>query len=78
MLKYINLLLNIIAGVCVGAFLGHGFYIYRNYQTNPALYIAQSAPWYAGILQYGGMTVLVVAVVIVVKLVIRRKTSRSL
>ena len=70
-MKKLNNLLNIIIGVCVGVFIGHGLYVTFDYCKNPELYAFQSAPWYTSILGYGGFTIAVAAVCIIIKLCFR-------
>lgn len=73
MLKRMDWILNIFIGCCTGAFLGHGLYVFWDYQTHSDLYAAQSAPWYTSILILGAVTVLLLAVAVVLKLILRKK-----
>lgn len=73
MLKRINQIINIILASCIGVFIGHGFYVCWEYKTKPSLYAMQSAPWYTSILVYGGFTVVVIIVALIVKTIIRKK-----
>lgn len=73
MLKRIDKILNILSGSLIGVFIGHGIYVYRDYQTHYDLYVIQSAPWYTSILLYGMVTITFLIVAIIVKLVIRKK-----
>lgn len=75
MSKKLNNLLNIIIGTAIGVFLGHSAYLVWDYKTHPSLYAMQSAPWYTSILVYGGFTLAVLFVSILVKVIIRRKTK---
>ncbi len=70
-MKRLNNLLNIIIGVCFGIFIGHGLYVTFDYYSNPELYAFQSAPWYTSIVVYGGLTVAVAAVCIIIKLCLK-------
>lgn len=76
MFKRINQLLNIIIGSSVGVFIGYGIYVYSHYRKYPALYAMQSAPWYTGILVYGVITLIVLAVCFILKITIRKKISQ--
>lgn len=73
MLRKINNALNIVIGSFTGVFVGHGIYVLWDYKTHPDLYAMQSAPWYTGILVHGAVTVVILAMAIIVKLIIRRK-----
>lgn len=76
MVKRISRLLNIIMGASAGVFIGHGIYVYNHYRKYPALYAMQSAPWYTGILVYGAVTLIVLAVCFILKMAIRKKINR--
>lgn len=73
MLRKINSALNIVIGSFTGVFVGHGIYVLWDYKTHPDLYAMWSAPWYTGILVHGAVTVVILAMAIIVKLIIRRK-----
>lgn len=73
MLKRANQILNTIIGAFVGVFIGHGIHTFRDFNSHPDLYAMQSAPWYTSIISYGVMTVIVVAIAVVIKLIIRKK-----
>lgn len=73
MLKKINRILDIVMGVSIGLFSGHGIYLYWDYKAHPGLYELRSAPWYTGILFYGLFTAVVLITVIVIKLIIRHR-----
>lgn len=70
-MKTVNKLLNIIMGAFVGVFLGHGIYVFWDYKTNPEIYAMQSAPWYTSILVYGMFTVVILAVGILIKVLLK-------
>ena len=73
MLKKLNSFLNIIIGSFVGVFIGRGIYVFWDYKTHPGLYAMQSAPWYTSIVVNGIVTLILLAVVIIAKLIIRKK-----
>ena len=75
MSKRINQLLNIIIGSAVGVFIGHGLYEYWHYRKYPDF--LQSAPWYTSILLYGVFTLVVVAVCIMGKIILRKRMQRQ-
>ena len=81
MLKRISQFLNIVMGCFVGVFIGYGIYKYWHYRKYPDLYIGNSAPWYTGILLYGVITLIVLAVCFILKMVFRiitrKKQSKS-
>lgn len=68
-----NGILNGILGAFVGVFIGHSIYVVWNVKTRPALYAMQSAPWYASILLYGAVTLVVLLVCLVGKAILQRK-----
>lgn len=67
--------LHILTGSVVGAFLGHAIYTFWDYQTHPALYDMQSAPWYTGILVSGAFTIAALLVIGILKYVVRTKAK---
>ncbi len=69
--------LNGIMGAFTGVFLGHGILEVWNFKTRPELYAMQSAPWYTSILVYGAFTVVVLAVCMALKVVLRYFARRS-
>lgn len=77
MLKRVNQGLNFVIYGFLGAFTGHGIFVYWDYKTHPVLYAMQSAPWYTRILLDAAVTVVVVAIAIVAKLIIRRKIGET-
>lgn len=76
MLKRVNQLLNIIMGVVVGTFIGHSIYQYWDFKCNPGMYVIQSAPWYTSNVLWGVVAVLVLAVAVMIKAIIRRKFGK--
>lgn len=71
-----NQVLNFLMGVFVGFFVSYAVYVYRDYRLQPELYAAQSAPWYTGVLLYGLITALLVAVCFLVKRILRGKMQK--
>ena len=76
-MKKLNHVLNIIIGAFVGVFGGYAIYVFWDYNAHPQLYVANSAPWYTGLLVYGICTLGVVVVCLVVKAVIRYKVRKT-
>ena len=76
MLKRINRLLTIITGTSVGVFLGHGLSIYWHHRNYPDLYRTYSAPWYTSILLYGVILLIVLAVCLIAKVILRKIIKR--
>ncbi len=72
-MKMINQILNVIIGTFIGVFIGNGIYKFWDFNSHPDLYAIQSAPWYTGIILQGIITVIVVAISIIIKLIIKRK-----
>ncbi len=72
-LKRLNQILNMIIGSFLGVFIGHSLYRFWHYKTHRGLYDWQSAPWYSSILVYGGVTVVVLLVAVVIKCIIRKR-----
>lgn len=72
-LKKLNYILDIVAGSFIGASIGHGIYVFWEYKTHPGLYAMQSAPWYTSIFVYGIVMLILLAVVVIAKLIIRKK-----
>lgn len=72
-LKKLNYILNIVAGSFIGVSIGHGIYVFWEYKTHPGLYAMQSAPWYTSIFVYGIVMLILLAVVVIAKLIIRKK-----
>lgn len=60
-------------GSFLGVFIGSGLYKYWHFRKYPDLYVAQSAPWYTGILVYGMFTLILLAVCIIVKVILMKK-----
>ncbi|MGI5897396.1 MAG: hypothetical protein ACOX6U_10690 [Oscillospiraceae bacterium] len=69
--------LHILTGSVVGAFLGHAIYTCWDYQTRPALYDMQPAPWYTSIWVSGVFTISALLVIGILKYVVRKKTKAN-
>lgn len=63
-------------GVVVGIFIGHSIYQYWDFKSNPDMYVSQSAPCYTSIMLWGAVTVIVLAVAVMIKAIIRRKFGK--
>ncbi|MBE5883054.1 MAG: hypothetical protein E7291_01320 [Lachnospiraceae bacterium] len=75
-MKKLNHILNVIIGAFVGVFIGHGIYVIWKFETHPEIYAVQSTPWYTSIWVYGGFTLVVSLICIVVKAIIKHKTKQ--
>lgn len=73
----LNYILNILMGSVAGVFIGYGLYKVWDYKTHPDLYVAQSAPWYTGIVVYGIFAAFVLLLSFVLKQVIRKGTKKQ-
>lgn len=58
-------------GSFIGVFLGSGLYKYWHFLKYPDLYVVQSAPWYTGIIVQGLLTLMLLAVCIIVKVILK-------
>lgn len=76
-MKKLNKILNILISVLIGIFIGNCIFTVMDYRMNPALYAAQSAPWYLGILTEGIFVLAALAIFLVVKLVLAQKGKTS-
>ena len=77
MLKKLNNLLNCMIGAFIGSFIGKIIFEYLEYQKNEELHILQSAPWYAGIIIPGIVTVVILVIIILAKYIIRKKLKEE-
>jgi len=75
-MKKVNQIINTIIGAFAGVFVGHGIYVIWDYNAKPELYAMQSAPWYTSILMYGLVTLIVFAVCILLKIVLKYFSNR--
>lgn len=60
-------ILHIIMVVFAGAFIGRGLYVLWRFHAHPALYAAQSAPWYTGMIVHGAFTLALLLICLAVK-----------
>ncbi|MDE7029517.1 MAG: hypothetical protein K2P63_05990 [Lachnospiraceae bacterium] len=70
MKKKIHRMLNIIMGSLTGVFLGSGAYRYWHFRKYPEQYVAQSAPWYTGILIQGLFTLALLTICLIMRAVL--------
>ena len=70
-MKKANRLLTILMYSLIGVFLGYSIYTYMDYRARPGLYALYSAPWYTPLLLYGACVLVLLAVLLAAKLVIR-------
>ena len=63
------------AAICClfGAFLGNLGYSIWHYHAYPEVYLAQSAPWYTGLLFYGSIMLFLIILCVLAKLLLKRK-----
>lgn len=73
MINKFNQFLNIMIGSFIGVLIGYSLFKYIDYTNNRDLYALQSTPWYTSIFIYGGVTLFVVVVSLILKFVIRKK-----
>ena len=57
----------------IGLFLGEFIHTYYDYRAHPGLYETYSAPWYTGLLLHGFIYVILIAVMLLLRLIIRKK-----
>ena len=74
MLRKLNCFLNIVIGSFIGVFIGFGIYKFWHFKTYPNLYVMQSAPWYTQLVPWGGVTIGIIAIAVIIKLIFRKKT----
>lgn len=68
MLQKVNRLLTILMFSLIGVFLGYSIYTCADCRARPSLY---SAPWYTQLLVYGACVLVLLAILLAAKLVIR-------
>ena len=71
MLKKINRLLTILMFSLIGVYIGYSIYTCADYRTRPGLYALYSAPWYTQLLVCGACVLVLLAILLAAKLVIR-------
>lgn len=74
MLKRINEIMNIVIGAAIGVFIGCGLYNFLDFKSHLELYAMQSAPWYTQLVPWGGVTIGIIAIAVIIKLICRKKT----
>lgn len=72
-MKKLSTLLNCMIGAFIGVFIGHGIYVIYDYKTRPELYAMWPAPWYISILEYEGITLIVILLCFLAKVIIKHK-----
>ena len=72
-MKKLYNVLKIMVWCFIGVFIGSSIYRYYDYTTHPALYAWQSAPWYLSIGIWGIFTAVLVAVILIVMVIIKKK-----
>ena len=70
-----NGIFHALIGGLVGAWIGHGIFLWWDYMAHPELYAMQSAPWYTGLLVHGVLTIAVVVLALAVKHYIKKWAS---
>lgn len=60
-------LLNLVIGIVCCVFAGYAVCVYMDYRKRPDVYLAQSAPWYTGILVYGMFAAVIILIAVVFK-----------
>ena len=76
--KKLNQILNMIMCTSLGIFIGRAVFVVQDFKTHPGLYAMQSAPWYTSILVYGIFTLVVWAICILLKIIIKFSTKNSM
>ena len=71
MLQKVNRLLTILMLSLIGVFLGYSIYTCVDCRIRPGLYALYSAPWYTRLLVYGACVLVLLAILLAAKLVIR-------
>ncbi len=75
--KRLNQWINILTGCFIGGFFGYSGFLYWDYKTHPMIYELQSAPWYTGILMYGVILAVLLAVCVVIKIMLWIKMKQE-
>jgi len=66
-------ILRIVQWGFTGTFIGKSIYQYYDYKAHPALYAMRSAPWYLSIEIHAIFTLIIVAVLGIIRWLIKRK-----
>lgn len=70
-------LVNIAILSAVGVFIGSSVSTWLDYRANPGLYAMWSAPWYSRIVTYGVFTAVSVAILLLLRWIIRKKLEKK-
>lgn len=73
MFRKLNILLNIIIVIFIGAFIGYGIFKYWDYKVHPDLYAVTSFPWYTSLQLYGMLLVAILIIAAIIKILILRR-----
>ena len=73
MMRKIYFMLKILLWSFVGVFIGSSAYKYYDYKNHPGFYEFQSAPWYLSIEINAAFTAAVIAVILVIMWIVRKK-----
>lgn len=74
-MKKLYSILKTILWCFIGVFIGSSIYQYYDYKDHPGLYEMQSAPWYLPIEIRGIFTAVIVAIILVVMWIIRKRMN---
>ena len=78
MIKIINNFLNGFIGACIGVFISSSIYKYYDFKTHSDLYMINSAPWYLSVEIQALFTVIICAIAISIKYIIKRKLKPTM
>ncbi len=56
----------------LASFSGYTAYSFWHYLTYPEVHLAESAPWYTGVILYGAIALLTIIICTLLKLILRR------
>ncbi len=73
-MKKIDIIMNTIIGAFIGAFIGLSTFRIVDYINHPDIYEMASSPWYTSILIYGIATLIIVAIAVIIKVIIKKNT----
>ena len=76
-IKKINQLLNTAFFCNIGVFIGHSLWIFRDHRKYPDLYAVGAAPWYSSILTYGIFTLVIAAMLLILKAMMACKKLKN-
>jgi len=75
-MKKLNQILNTIMCTSLGIFIGRAIFVFQDFKNHSGLYAMQSAPWYTSILVYGIFTLVVWAICILLKVIIKFRAKK--